>query len=50
MIGSVVKGQRLIAGLNGTAQPAFGNQVDAFAIALESNTDVNIKLVECVIL
>ena len=50
VIGSVVKGQRLIAGLNGAAQPAFGNQVDAFAIALESNTDVSIKLVECVIL
>jgi hypothetical protein len=48
--GSVIKGQRLVAGTNGTAQAAYGNTGDVFAIALETNTDSGIKLVECVIL
>ena len=48
--GSVLKGQRLVAGPNGTAQAAMGNNADVFAIALESNEDSNIKLVECIIL
>jgi len=48
--GSVIKGQRLVAGANGTAQAAYGNTGDVFAIALETNTDVGTKLVECVIL
>ena len=48
--GSVIKGQRLVAGPAGTAQAAMGNNADVFAIALESNDDVNIKLVECIIL
>jgi len=48
--GSVLKGQKLIAGANGTAQAAFGNNTDAFAIALESNNDVNTKLVEAIII
>jgi len=47
--GSVVKGQRLVAAPNGTAQ-AFGNHNDAFAIALETNVEAGIKLVECIIL
>lgn len=48
--GLVSKGQRLVAGANGTAQAAMGNTADVFAIALESNSDIGIKLVECVIL
>ena len=48
--GSVVKGQRLVAGPNGTAQAAMGNNADAFAIALESSEEAGVKLVECVIL
>jgi hypothetical protein len=48
--GPVIKGQRLVAGLNGTAQAAFGNNADAFAIALETNNDVNTKLVEAIII
>jgi hypothetical protein len=48
--GNVIKGQRLVAGENGTAQAAYGNTGDVFAIALETNTDSGIKLVECVIL
>jgi hypothetical protein len=48
--GPIIKGQRLVAGPNGTAQSATGNTSDVFAVALESNADVNVKLVECVIL
>ena len=48
--GSVIKGQRLVAGPNGTAQAAMGNNADVFAIALSTNDDVGVKLVECVIL
>jgi hypothetical protein len=50
VIGPVVKGQRLVAGSNGTAQPAYSNHADVFGIALEDNSDSGIKLVECVIL
>lgn len=48
--GSVIKGQRLVAGANGTAQAAYGNTGDVFAIALETNNESGTKLVECVIL
>ena len=48
--GSVIKGQRLVAGAAGTAQAAMGNTADVFAIALETNNDASVKLVECVIL
>lgn len=48
--GPVQKGQRLVASQNGTAQAAMGNNADVFAIALESNDDVNVKIVECVVL
>ena len=48
--GPVVKGQRLVAGSNGTAQAAMGNNADVFAIALETNNEAGIRLVECVIL
>ena len=47
--GSVIKGQRLVAAPNGTAQ-AFGNHNDTFAIALETNIESGVKLVECIIL
>jgi len=48
--GNVMKGQRLVAGPNGTAQVAMGNAADAFAIALESSDDAGIKLVEVLVL
>lgn len=48
--GSVLKGQRLIAGTNGTAQAAMGNTADVFAIALESNNEAGEKIIEAVIL
>jgi hypothetical protein len=48
--GSVIKGQRLVAGSSGTAQAAIGNTADVFAIALETNNDVGVKIVECIIL
>jgi hypothetical protein len=48
--GNIIKGQRLVAGENGTAQAAYGNSNEVFAIALETNSDAGIKLVECVIL
>ena len=48
--GSILKGQRLVAGSNGTAQAAMGNTADVFAIALESNEDAGEKLIEAVIL
>jgi hypothetical protein len=48
--GSVIKGQRLVAGPNGAAQAAMGNNADVFAIALETNEEAGVKLVECVIL
>lgn len=48
--GSVIKGQRLVAGPNGTAQAAMGNSADVFAIALESNADTDIKLIEALVL
>lgn len=48
--GVVVKGQKLVAGNNGTAQAAFGNNADVFAISLESNNDPGVKLIECVII
>ena len=48
--GSVIKGQRLVAGPNGTAQAAMGNTADVFAIALESSDDTGVKLVEALVL
>ena len=40
----------VVAGSNGTAQAAMGNNTDVFAIALESNDEVGVKLVEALIL
>jgi hypothetical protein len=48
--GPIIKGQHLVAGLNGTAQSAGAGNPDTFAIALESNIDPLVKLVECIIL
>ena len=48
--GSILKGQRLVAGNNGTAQAAMGNTADVFAIALESHEDAGEKIIEAVIL
>ena len=48
--GAVSKGQRLVAGPNGTAIAAVLHTNDVFAIALESSDEVNVKLVECIIL
>jgi hypothetical protein len=48
--GSVIKGQRLVAAPNGTAQSSFSGHNDTFAIALETNVEPGIKLVECLIL
>jgi hypothetical protein len=50
VIGHIAKGQRLVAGADGTAQAAFGNTADYFAIALETSADVGIRLVEALIL
>jgi hypothetical protein len=50
VIGSVVKGQGLIAGHNGTAVAVSSNTVGIFAIALESNDTYETKYVESVIL
>ena len=48
--GAVRKGQRMVAGNNGTAVAAVPHANDVFAIALESSDDTGVKLVECLIL
>jgi hypothetical protein len=48
--GAVMKGQRLVAANNGTAQATFGNSNDVFAIALETSYETGVKLIESVIL
>lgn len=48
--GAVIKGQRLVAGPKGTAQAAFSNNADVFAIALESSNEPGVRTVECLIL
>lgn len=48
--GSIKKGQRLIAGSDGTAVAGVQHANDVFAIALESNSDTGVKLVEAIIL
>jgi hypothetical protein len=50
VIGQVKKGQKLVAGLNGAGQVAFGNSADVFAIALESNHEVSEKTIEVLVL
>ena len=48
--GPITKGDRLIAGDDGTAVSATWNTFDTFGVALESSDDAGIKLVECLIL
>jgi hypothetical protein len=50
VVGPIIKGQRLVAGANGTAQTAMSNTSDYFAIAIETNNEAGVKLVECLIL
>ncbi len=48
--GAVKKGQRLIAGNDGTAVPAVPHANDVFAVALESNSDTGVKTIEVLVL
>lgn len=48
--GAVKKGDRLVAGNNGTATAALIGNADVFAIALESNSSDQVKLIETVVL
>ena len=48
--GPVRKGDRLIAGNDGTATLAHDNLQETFAIALETSDDIAVKLVECLVL
>jgi len=50
VIGAIKKGQRLIAGNDGCAVAAVPHSNDIFAIALESNDDIGIKLIEAIVL
>jgi hypothetical protein len=50
VIGTVRKGQRLVAGDNGCAVAAVPHANDVFGVALESSDDVGVKLIEAVIL
>jgi hypothetical protein len=48
--GPIAKGQHLVAGPNGTAQASHDINNVYFAIALETNNDDSVKIVECVVL
>lgn len=48
--GSVRKGQRLIAGNNGTATAAVPHASDVFAISLESSDSTDVKVIEVLVL
>jgi hypothetical protein len=48
--GAVRKGQRLVAGNNGTAVAAVPHSGDVFAIALESSNDIDVKVIEVLVL
>jgi len=50
VIGSVKKGDRLVASNQGCAVAGVPHSSDVFAIALESNSDASIKTIEAVIL
>jgi predicted solute-binding protein len=50
IIGSVKKGDNLIAANDGCASVAVHHSSEVFAVALESNSDTSVKLVEAVIL
>lgn len=48
--GAVRKGQRLIAGNNGTATAAVPHASDVFAISLESSDSTDVKVIEVLVL
>jgi len=50
VVGSVKKGDELIASDNGCAVTAVPHSSGVFAVALESSDDTGVKLVECLIL
>lgn len=50
VVGSIKKGDELIASDNGHAVAAVPHSNGVFAIALETNDDTGVKLVECLIL
>jgi hypothetical protein len=50
VIGSVRKGQRLIASNNGCAVAGVPHANDVFAIALESSDDTGVKVIEVAVL
>jgi len=48
--GQVKKGQKLVAGPNGTAQASYGTNSDYFAIALETTENVGVVVIEALVL
>lgn len=50
VVGAVKKGDRLIASNSGCASAAVPHSNDVFAIALETNTDSGIKIIEALVL
>jgi hypothetical protein len=50
VIGSVVKGQRLVASNNGYATVVDGTSGNVFAIAIESNNNPGVKVIEALVL
>jgi hypothetical protein len=50
VIGAITKGQRLVAANDGCAVAAVPHASDVFGVALESNNEGGIKLIEAVIL
>jgi hypothetical protein len=50
IIGAIRKGDRIIASAGGLASAGIAHSSDVIGIALESNSDISEKLVECVIL
>jgi hypothetical protein len=50
VVGEIVKGDHLVAGVNGVAMAHTLDSAYVFAIALESSKDTGIKLIEAVVL
>lgn len=50
ILGAVTKGDRIVSATNGCGRTDPQSEINIFALALESNADVGIKLVECIIL
>ena len=49
VVGAVVKGQSLYAGVKGTATSVIENNALIVGVALESNASSSEKLVECIL-